>query len=662
MIAMIRAFCFGTVACARVAAAALASVRIVSAAAAATPAPVAKPADTALEAIIVDYDAYRDTLDPVTAGQRGDRAASILWPDDSPVAVARHFATLQALQERLRAVVRAPLTGEPALNDDLLSWQIALDLEGHRFDEERIPFTADEGFFQTPNYAAEGTIIRDEADAQAWLARLRRLPAYDEIEIANMQRGIRTGFMQPHLIAVKIALATAAQAALPVEQSPLLKPFQTLPASLPADRQQALRQAALDIVRAKIKPMEQKVADFFKNSYLPAGRAKLGASSLPDGCAYYAYRVRHETTTDMTPDQVFALGQSEIARIRKAMDAEIAQTGFKGDFKAFQEHLRTDPEFYVTSREALLEKASWLAKRVDDQLPRFIGKLPRLTYGVRPVPVPVAIEETYTTGRYDPGSPEQGIAGGLMINTSHLDQRSLLELPTLVAHEGVPGHHIQISLAQEMTNLPTFRRSSEITAYVEGWALYSEQLVAEMGLYDTPYIRFGMLSMEMWRACRLVMDVGIHWKGWTRDQAIACLRDNTALADKNMQNETDRYIAWPAQALGYKIGELRIMALRHHAEAALGDRFDIRRFHDVVLDEGAMPLSLLEQRVTDWISTEQKKALVQTSDVSKVIVLQNADIRTQAPHSRLKAQRSLGHPDAPARTVPCGCDASARCR
>ena len=609
MIATIRAFRLCTSASTRVLAAVLASACIVGAVSAAAPARtaspsrMAKPANTALDAVIVDYDAYIDALDPVTAGQRGDRAAAALWPDDAPAAVARHHATLQALQKRLRAVPRASLTGEAALNDDLMSWQMALELDGHRFDEERIPFTADEGFFQTPNYAAEGTIIRDEADAQAWLERLRRLPAYDDTEIANMQRGIRTGFVQPHLIAAKIAAVTAAQAALPAGQSPLLKPFETLPPSFPAGRQQALRQEALDIVRTRIKPMERKIADFFQNSYVPASRATLGASSLPDGRAYYAYRVRHETTTDMTPDQVFALGQSEITRIRAAMDAQIAQTGFKGDFKAFQEHLRTDPDFYVTTRTALLEKASRLAKRVDDQLPRFIGKLPRLTYGVRPVPG--AIEENYTTGRYNPGSPEQGIAGGLMINTSHLDQRPLFELPTLVAHEGVPGHHIQIALAQEMTDLPTFRRNSEITAYVEGWALYSEQMVSEMGLYDTPYIRFGMLSMEMWRACRLVMDVGIHWKGWTRDQAMACLRDNTALADKNMQNETDRYIAWPGQALGYKIGELRIMALRHRAEAALGNRFDIRRFHDVVLDEGAMPLSLLEQRVDAWIRTQQ---------------------------------------------------------
>jgi len=599
MIATVRLLCLGTSASARVMMAAVASMCIVTAASAASPAPGGKAANAALDAVIADYDAYSDALDPITAGQRGDRAASVLWPDDSPAAVARRFATLQMLRKRLRAVPRASLAGEATLNDDLLSWQIALGLDGHRFDEARIPFTADEGFFQTPGYAAEGTVFRNETDAQAWLERLRGLPAYYEIEIANMQRGIQTGFMQPHLIAVKIAAVTAAQAALPAEQSPLLKPFQTLPASLPAGRQQALRQEALGIVRTRIKPMERKVADFFQSRYVPASRVTLGASSMPDGRAYYAYRVRHETTTDMTPDQVFALGQSEIARIRTAMDVQIAQTGFKGGFRAFQQHLRTDPEFYVTSREALLEKASRLAKRVDDQLPRFIGRLPRLTYGVRPVPA--AIEENYTTGRYNPGSPEQGIAGGLMINTSHLDQRPLFELPTLVAHEGVPGHHIQIALAQEMTGLPTFRRNSDITAYVEGWALYSEQLVSEMGLYDTPYIRFGMLSMEMWRACRLVMDVGIHWKGWTRDQAMACLRDNTALADKNMQNETDRYIAWPGQALGYKIGELRILALRHRAEAALGDRFDIRRFHDVVLDEGAMPLSLLEQRVDAWI-------------------------------------------------------------
>jgi uncharacterized protein (DUF885 family) len=221
-------------------------------------------------------------------------------------------------------------------------------------------------------------------------------------------------------------------------------------------------------------------------------------------------------------------------------------------------------------------------------------------------PVPADIEEGYTSGRYNPGSPEQGISGGLMINTSHLDQRPLFELPALVAHEGAPGHHIQIALAQEQTGVPQFRKQDDVTAFVEGWALYSEQLVGEMGLYDTPYERFGMLSMEMWRACRLVVDVGIHWKGESRDQAVACFRENSALAEKNIQNEVDRYIAWPGQALGYKIGQLKISQLRHRAEQALGPRFDIRRFHDVVLDEGPMPMTLLEQRVDAWIAAETK--------------------------------------------------------
>ena len=306
----------------------------------------------------------------------------------------------------------------------------------------------------------------------------------------------------------------------------------------------------------------------------------------------------------MTPDQIFALGQSEITRIRAAMDVEIAAAGFHGTFHEFQEKLRTDPQFYVTSREALLEKASRLAKRVDDKLPGYFGKLPRLSYGVREVPR--AIEEGYTSGRYNGGSPEQGVAGGLMINTSHLDQRPLYELPALVSHEGAPGHHIQIALAQEQTDVPLFRKDDGITAFVEGWALYAEQLTREMGLYETPYDRFGLLSMEMWRACRLVMDTGIHWKGWTRDQAVACLKDNSALADKNIQNETDRYIGWPGQALGYKIGQLKIQQLRDRAKAALGPKFDYRAFHDQVLDEGPMPLSVLERRVDAWIAAETR--------------------------------------------------------
>jgi uncharacterized protein (DUF885 family) len=557
----------------------------------------------ALDGILHDYDAWLTEADPIGAAARGDMGAARRWPDDSPAAVQARMARLATLRDRLAAISPGSLAGEDRLNRDLLAWRMDIDLRGAAFDEDRIAFTSDEGFFVTPAYTADDTVLRSVADAQAWLARLHALPAYYAAETANMRRGLASGFIQPRLTAETAARTTAAQAGVPAEADPLLAPMATLPQTVPAEARAALRAQALAIITDEVKPAERKLAEFFATVYVPKSRASLGAASLPDGRAYYAYLVRRETTTDLTPDQIFAIGQSEIARIRAAMEVQIKASGFAGSFADFQAMLRRDPRFYVTSREALLERASRLAKMVDGELPLHFGKLPRLSYGVRAVPA--AIEEGYTSARYFPGSPQQGIAGGLMINTSQLDQRPLYELPALVAHEGAPGHHIQIALGQELTGLPAFRQDSEITAFVEGWAVYAEQLVAEMGLYRTPYERFGMLSMEMWRACRLVMDVGIHWKGWSRDQALSCLRENTALAETNMQNEVNRYIAWPGQALGYKIGELKIMELRQRAEAKLGASFDERAFHDVVLDEGAMPLAVLEQRVDTWIAAAQ---------------------------------------------------------
>ncbi len=552
-----------------------------------------------LHSVFQAYDSWLAEADPISAGQRGDLLAAARWPDDAQAATAARMARLASLQARLAAIPPASLAGEDALNRAVLQWRVDTDLRGAAFDENRIPFTSDEGFFLVPAYAAQGTVLRNREQAQAWLARLAALPAYYETETANLRRGIRTGFVQPRMTAAAAWRTTSGAAASPAEHDPLLEPFDTLPQTMPQAERTALRAQGLALVRDRVKPAEAALAGFFEHDYLPAARGTIGAAALPDGRAYYAYLVRRETTTDITPDAIMALGTSEIARIRAAMAAQIAASGFHGDLHAFLAMLRADPRFTVATPEALLERASRLAKRVDDQLPRLFGRLPRLPYGVRPVPH--AIEEGYTTARYFPGSPEQGIAGGLMINTSHLDQRPLYELPALVAHEGAPGHHIQIALAQELIGLPVFRRDFGPTAFVEGWALYAEQLAAEMGLYETPYERFGLLSMEMWRACRLVMDVGIHWNGWSRDRALSCLRDNTALAERNMQSEVDRYIAWPGQALGYKVGELRIIALRHHAEAALGAGFDERAFHDWVLDEGALPLSVLEARVEEKI-------------------------------------------------------------
>ena len=563
------------------------------------------PADPsgALRSVLSDYDSYLKQIDPVSAGQRGDLAAASRWPDDTQAAVARHQDVLAGLQQRLRAIPQTSLHGEDLLNCQLLTWRIDLDMDGERFDEERIPFTSDEGFFVLPSYTADSTSPHDIPEAEAWLSRLRALPAYLDAEIANMRRGLAQGFTQPRLTAMAAAKTARAMADTAPEQDPLLSPLSRLPSSVPVADRDRLSAEALDIVRTKVKPAQRSLAGFFSSDYVPHARQSLGASQLPGGRDYYAYRVRHETTTGLSPDEIFALGTTEIARIRAAMALEIKAAGFTGSFQQFQAFLRKDKQFYASSREDLLDKASRLAKLVDDKLPAFFGKLPRLTYGVRPVPA--ILEEGYTTGRYNPGSPEEGVAGGLMINTSHLDQRPLYELPALVAHEGVPGHHIQIALAQEQGNVPDFRKDYDITAFVEGWALYSEQLGREIGIYRTPYERFGLLSMEMWRACRLVIDVGLHWKGWTREQAVACLRDNTGLADKNIQNEVDRYIAWPGQALGYKVGELKIMELRRQAQAELGPAFDWRRFHDAVLDEGAMPLDMLEKRIVAWIAAEK---------------------------------------------------------
>jgi len=556
-----------------------------------------------LKTLVADYEHYNLEQDPVTAGQQGDRDALKRWPDDSTAADALRKKALEGFRSRLDALGNAALQGEDALNREAMSRQIARRYEALSFDEARFPFAADDGFFNTPDYVARGTVIRNQDDADCWLARLQAIPAYYATEIGNARRGLATDFVQP-LPVVNAALRVVhAQSDAPAGESSLLLPFASLPDSFSAEQQKALRARALELVTAQVKPAQRELLLFLEKTYLPKARTTLGIEAARNGTAYYAFQVRRHTTTNITPDQAHALGLKEVARIRAEMGQVMAQTGFHGSFKEFQADLRTNPRFYVDSRQALLEKVSEIAKRIDDQLPKWFGLLPRLTYGVRPVPR--EIEESYTSARYWPGSPEQGVAGGLMINTSHLDKRPLYEMPSLALHEGVPGHHLQIALAQENKAIPLFRRDDDLTAYVEGWALYSEKLGIEMGIYRDPYENFGRLSMEMWRACRLVVDTGLHHEGWSREQAIAYMSDNTALSDKNIEVEVDRYIGWPGQALGYKIGELKILELRHRAETTLGDRFDIRKFHDLILGEGPLPLDLLEERVDAWIAASK---------------------------------------------------------
>ncbi|HEY0942721.1 MAG TPA: DUF885 family protein [Steroidobacter sp.] len=568
-------------------------------------------AESSLATLIDEYEQLIRKDDPISAGQEGDREALRRLPDVRPETQQAIARQLKSISERLAAIDAATLPEDAALNHQLLTSVVATHSEQQTYDLPRIPFENDSGFHTLLDYLARTTTIGSREDADAWLARLEAAPGYYEQNLANLRRGIKTKYTQPRIVADRVLEVARKQANTKPEDSSLLLPFARMPSSIPAAAQDEYRSRALAIVRDRILPLQKKFADFMEKEYLRAARPKLAWRTTPNGENTYKYFVRRETTTQMTPDEIHQLGQSEVARIRGLMEKTIAETGFQGSFADFLKMLRTDPRFYAQTAEDLLEKASEIAKRADDQLPRLFGTLPRLPYGVRAVPADIA--EGYTTGRYWGGSMQQGQAGGYMVNTSHLDQRPLYELPALTVHEAVPGHHLQIALSQELTGIPYFRRNTAPTAFVEGWGLYSEFLGEEMGIYRDPYERFGRYSYEMWRACRLVADTGIHWLGWDIEQARRCFTENSALAPHNIQTELERYISWPGQALAYKIGELRLRQLRRDAEQALGENFNVREFHDQLLLSGALPLDVVSKRIRAWIN---QKAPAKTSSRS----------------------------------------------
>ncbi|HST92712.1 MAG TPA: DUF885 family protein [Brevundimonas sp.] len=589
------------------AAALLAAAAPVAAAPTQAPSAASRNADhPALASILADYEAYLRANDPISAGMEGDRTALSRLPDVSRAYEVAQEPVLKGFADRLAAIDPAALSDDDRLNHAFLGWVLERSRARIPLDTGRIgAFNSEGGPGQSMAYIASVTRIVTREDAEAWVARLEAMPDMWRHPLEDARRGLDSGLVQPRSIVENALTLMEPEAAYAAEADPLLKPLATLPASIPAADQAALRARAARAVSEGIMPQRRAWVRFLREDYLPRAPEGLGLVHRPGGRDLYAFLMRGYTTTEQTPDEVHQLGQQEVARIRARMQTEMQAAGWTGDFASFLTFLRSDPQFYATTREDLLEKASEMAKRADDGLPALFGTLPRTPYGVRPVPA--EIEANYTTGRYFQGSMENGIAGGYMVNTSRLDQRPLYELPALTLHEAAPGHHIQIALAQEAEEGPYFRKDVNVTAFTEGWGLYAEFLGEEMGFYRTPYERFGRLSYEMWRACRLVADTGIHWLGWDIEQARACFRDNSALAPHNIETELQRYIGWPGQATAYKIGEIRLREIRSRAERELGDRFDVRRFHDALLVDGPLPLALLDERMNRWIAEEKAR-------------------------------------------------------
>ena len=570
-------------------------------------APLAAEAVDATKAfadLVTDYEAWRLAENPIRAGRDGDLEAAARWPDPSPEAVARRNAAEHEFLERLRAIDATALAATDATSHAVLAYLLKTAAAMAPFEPERMPFVNDSGFFSVPLGLAASIRPRSFDQAEAWLTRLERLPAYLAAHRTWMEKGIAEGFVQPAYVVEAVLGQLDAIVATALEDSPLLAPLDALPTQLDADRRAEMRQRAVGLLSDTVMPAYRDLIGFFREKYLAQPRASIGISEVSGGRDYYRALVREHTTLNTTPEAVHQRGLAEVKRIRTEMEQVIAETGFEGSFAEFLKFMRSDPQFYAKTPRGLLMHAAWIAKRADDQMPRFFGRLPRLPYGVRPVPDHMA--PTYTTGRYWPGDLENGVAGGYMVNTWSLDQRPLYTLPALTLHEAVPGHHHQNALAQELEGVPEFRQQTYITAFGEGWALYTEFLGIEMGIYTTPYEHFGRLTYEMWRACRLVVDTGIHYFGWTRDQAEACLLENSALAPHNVRTEVARYISWPGQALAYKTGELLIRDLRTRAEAALGDAFELRAFHDHLLSDGAMPLEALEHKMNAWIDAKRE--------------------------------------------------------
>lgn len=561
---------------------------------------VSADTDPALRAVFDEDWQFALVEDPLFATYVGDHRYDDRLPAETPADLERRDRHAKAMLAKLHAIERGKLERQDRISYDMFERQLEDALADYEFGAYRMPINADSGFHvgfaDLPNQMTF-VVTRDYDN---YLARLRAWPKYLEQEIALMRRGLQDGFTPPRVVLQGYEKTATSLVVEAPEKSVFWKPFEQFPPGVPEAERPRLRAAAAAAIRGAVVPGYRTFADFLAKEYIPGCRTTIGASALPRGQEYYAHLVRSFTTLNVGAQQVHEIGEREVARIHAEMLAVVKQVGFAGDLPAFLRFLRTDPRFYAKTPEELLMRASWIAKRMDGKLPSLFRTLPRLPYGVEPVPDYLAPK--YTGGRYVEAPVGSTRAGTYWVNTYALDSRPLYTQEALTFHEAVPGHHLQIALAQELGGLPEFRRFAGTTAFVEGWGLYSERLGLEAGFYQDPYSNFGRLTYEMWRACRLVVDTGLHAMGWSRQQAMDFMAANTALSLHEIETETDRYISWPGQALAYKMGELKIRELRALAEKELGERFDVREFHDVVLRNGAIPLGILEAEVKDWIA------------------------------------------------------------
>lgn len=543
-----------------------------------------------------EYDMHEH---PEHASSLGDRRFNDRWTDHSLEAIERRYEHAKDVLTRLAAIDRRSLSPADQLNDDLFQKHYEKIVEGHRFHQFLIPLNQREGI-QSANELSDRLRFETVKDYEDWLARMNSFPVMMDQTIALMRQGIRERMVHARVIMQRLPAQIDQQIVEDPAKSPFYKPFLHFPGSISAADQQRLTAAAQKAAQQNVIPAYRKFRKFFTDEYLPGCFDQVGAWQLPHGDELYAFAAREFTTTNQTPEQIHQTGLREVARIRAEMQKIMEQTGFKGTREEFFTFLRTDPRFFYKTPAELFDAYKAIAKTVDPNLVKVFRTLPRQPYGVEAIPAAVAPDTT--TAYYREGAPDGSRAGTYFVNLYKPETRPKWEMMALTLHESVPGHHLQLARGQELGELPRFRRQGGYSAFVEGWGLYAESLGEEMGLYSDPYSKFGQLTYEMWRAVRLVVDTGIHAKHWTREQAIQYFMDNAAKQELDIVNEVDRYIAWPGQSLAYKTGELKIKELRARSRQELGDKFDLREFHDVVLGSGALPLDILERNVNDWIA------------------------------------------------------------